>query len=173
MLRKALSLKRFPYKSGCACSEKWGRPSTFALLFTRLGGHAPKSWTAAGLARAFFIRFYRFLGGYTPKKHWIFSRETGWSCSEFCTRMDLRRREQRILDTEHLRQQIPTPQSDSSKPRTYPCIEIPLEGLWKHPVHINSGILKTGQSWHRCTLSSNILGSDSPNNQSVRNQSPL
>lgn len=84
MLRKALSLKRFPYKSGCACSEKWGRPSTFALLFTRLGGHAPKSWTAAGLARAFFIRFYRFLGGYTPKKHWIFSRETGWSCSEFC-----------------------------------------------------------------------------------------
>lgn len=85
MLRKALSLKRFPYKSGCACSEKWGRPSTFALLFTRLGGHAPKSWTAAGLARAFFIRFYRFLGGYTPKKHWIFSRETGWSCSEFCT----------------------------------------------------------------------------------------
>ena len=85
MLRKALSLKRFPYKSGCACSEKWGRPSTFALLFTRLGGHAPKSWTAAGLARAFFIRFYRFLGGYTPKKHWIFSRETGWSCSEFCS----------------------------------------------------------------------------------------
>ena len=84
MLRKALSLRRFPYKSGCACSEKWGRPSTFALLFTRLGGHAPKSWTAAGLARAFFIRFYRFLGGYTPKKHWIFSRETGWSCSEFC-----------------------------------------------------------------------------------------
>lgn len=84
MLRKALSLKRFPYKSRCACSEKWGRPSTFALLFTRLGGHAPKSWTAAGLARAFFIRFYRFLGGYTPKKHWIFSRETGWSCSEFC-----------------------------------------------------------------------------------------
>ena len=87
MLRKALSLKRFPYKSGCACSEKWGRPSTFALLFTRLGGHAPKSWTAAGLARAFFIRFYRFLGGYTPKKHWIFSRETGWSCSEFCSLM--------------------------------------------------------------------------------------
>lgn len=85
MLRKALSLKRFPYKSGCACSEKWGRPSTFALLFTRLGGHAPKSWTAAGLARAFFIRFYRFLGGYTPKKHWIFSCETGWSCSEFCS----------------------------------------------------------------------------------------
>lgn len=41
MLRKALSLKRFPYKSGCTCSEKWGRPSTFALLFTRLGGHAP------------------------------------------------------------------------------------------------------------------------------------
>ena len=89
------------------------------------------------------------------------------------SRLDLRRRKQRILDTEHLRQQIPTPQSDSSKPRTYPCIEIPLEGLWKHPVHINSGILKTGQSWHRCTLTSNILGSDSPNNQSVRNQSPL
>lgn len=35
----------------------------------------------------FFIRFYRFLGGYTPKKHWIFSRETGWSCSEFCSKM--------------------------------------------------------------------------------------
>ena len=31
------------------------------------------------------------------------------------SRLDLRRRKQRILDTEHLRQQIPTPQSDSSK----------------------------------------------------------
>ena len=48
------------------------------------GGYAPKSGAVAGLARAFFIRFYRFLGGYAPKKHWIFSRETGWSCSEFC-----------------------------------------------------------------------------------------
>lgn len=54
----------------------------------QVGGHAPKSGAAAGLARAIFIRFYRFLGGYTPKKHWIFSRETGWSCSEFCT-MDM------------------------------------------------------------------------------------
>ena len=29
-----------------------------------VGGHAPKSGAAAGLARAFLIRFYRFLGGY-------------------------------------------------------------------------------------------------------------
>lgn len=69
MLRKALSLKRFPYKSGCACSEKWGRPSTFALLFTRLGGHAPKSWTAAGLARAFFYKVLPLFG-------WLYSEKT-------------------------------------------------------------------------------------------------
>lgn len=41
MLRKALSLKRFPYKSGCTCSEKKGRLPTFALLCPRLGGNAP------------------------------------------------------------------------------------------------------------------------------------
>lgn len=56
MLRKALSLKRFPYKSGCTCSEKWGGrrllPS-FARAWVvmlrkntgfsavRPGGHAP------------------------------------------------------------------------------------------------------------------------------------
>lgn len=67
-----------------------------------MGGHAPKSIVPQAISlqkwvrmlrkvgrppalSAFFIRFYRFLGGYTPKKHWIFSRETGWSCSEFCT----------------------------------------------------------------------------------------
>lgn len=43
-----------------------------------------KEGAAVGLVRAFFIRFYRFFGGYAPKKHWIFSHETGWSCSEFC-----------------------------------------------------------------------------------------
>ena len=51
----------------------------------QVGSHAPKSGAAAGRARAFFYKVYRFLGGYTPKKHWILSRETGWSCSEFCT----------------------------------------------------------------------------------------
>ena len=30
----------------------------------QVGGHAPKSGAAASLARAFLIRFYRFLGGY-------------------------------------------------------------------------------------------------------------
>ena len=55
----------------------------------QVGGHAPKSGAAAGLARAFFYKVYRFLGGYTPKKHWILSRETGWSCSEFCSQKSM------------------------------------------------------------------------------------
>jgi len=68
MLRKALTLRRFPYKSGCKCSETEGRRAPFAPICTRLGGNAPKSGAAAGLACAIFIRFLPFLGGYTPKK---------------------------------------------------------------------------------------------------------
>jgi hypothetical protein len=67
MLRKALALRRFPYKSGCKCSETEGRRAPFDPFCTRLGGNAPKSEAAAGLARAIFIRFLPFLGGYTPK----------------------------------------------------------------------------------------------------------
>lgn len=68
MLRKALNLSAVPYKSGCTCSETEGRPAPFCPFRSRLGGNAPKSRAAAGLARAFFIRFLPFLGGYTPKK---------------------------------------------------------------------------------------------------------
>ena len=67
MLRKALTLSRFPYKSGCKCSETDGRRETFAPSCPRLGGDAPKRRAAGGLARALFIRFLPFLGGYTPK----------------------------------------------------------------------------------------------------------
>lgn len=68
MLRKALTLNRFPYKSGCKCSETEERRAPFATFCPRLGGNAPKSGAAAGLARAIFIRFLPFLGGYAPKK---------------------------------------------------------------------------------------------------------
>ena len=78
MLRKALNLNTIPYKSGCTCSETEGRRAPFAPFCPRLGGNAPKSEVAAGLARAIFIRFLPFLGGYAPKKHWILGRETGW-----------------------------------------------------------------------------------------------
>ena len=78
MLRKALALRRFPYKSGCKCSETEGRRAPFAPFCLRLGGHAPKSGAADGLARAIFIRFLPFLSGYAQKKHWILGRETGW-----------------------------------------------------------------------------------------------
>ena len=67
MLRKALALNRFPFKSGCKCSETEGRRAPFAPFCPRLGGNAPKSEAAASLARAIFIRFLPFLGGYTPK----------------------------------------------------------------------------------------------------------
>ena len=67
MLRKALSLSLFPYKSGCKCSETEERRAPFAPSCPRLGGNAPKSGAAAGLARAIFIRFLPFLGGYAPK----------------------------------------------------------------------------------------------------------
>ena len=43
-----------------------GRP--FCTFCTRLGGDAPKSEAADGLARAIFIRFLAFLGGDAPKK---------------------------------------------------------------------------------------------------------
>lgn len=68
MLRKALSLSGMPYKSGCTCSETEGRRAPFCPFRTRLGGNAPKSEAAAGLARAIFIRFLPFLGGHAPKK---------------------------------------------------------------------------------------------------------
>lgn len=67
MLRKALTLSSFPYKSGCVCSETEGRRAPFDQFFPRLGGNAPKSEAAAGLAHAIFIRFLQLLGGFTPK----------------------------------------------------------------------------------------------------------
>ena len=67
MLRKALSFSGFPCKSGCTCSEKWERRAASCPFCPRLGGDAPKSWTAAGLARAIFIRFLPLLGGHAPK----------------------------------------------------------------------------------------------------------
>ena len=68
MLRKALSLSDMPYKSGCICSETEGRWAPFCPFCPRLGGNAPKSEAADGLARAIFIRFLAFLGGDAPKK---------------------------------------------------------------------------------------------------------
>lgn len=68
MLRKALNLSGVPYKSGCTCSETEERRAPFCPFCSHLGGNAPKSGAAAGLTRAFFIRFLPFLGGYTPKK---------------------------------------------------------------------------------------------------------
>ena len=68
MLRKALILSGMPYKSGCTCSETEGRRALFYPFWPRLGGNAPKSEAAAGLARAIFIRFLPSLGGYAPKK---------------------------------------------------------------------------------------------------------
>ena len=68
MLRKALNLNSIPYKSGCKCSETEERRAPFDPFCTRLGGNAPKSRMAAGIARAIFIRFLPFLGGYAPKK---------------------------------------------------------------------------------------------------------
>ena len=68
MLQKALNLSGVPYKSGCTCSETEERRAPFCPICSHLGGNAPKSGAAAGLARAFFIRFLPFLGGYTPKK---------------------------------------------------------------------------------------------------------
>lgn len=68
MLRKALSLSGILRKSGCTCSEKEERRASFGPFCPRLGGNAPKSETAAGLARAFFIRFLPLLGGHAPKK---------------------------------------------------------------------------------------------------------
>lgn len=53
MLRKALNLSGVPYKSGCTCSETEGRPAPFCPFRSHLGGNAPKSGAAAGLARAF------------------------------------------------------------------------------------------------------------------------
>ena len=68
MLRKALNLSGVPYKSGCTCSETEERRAPFCPICSHLGGNAPKSEAAASLARAIFIRFLPFLGGYTPKK---------------------------------------------------------------------------------------------------------
>ena len=68
MLRKAFRLSGMPYKSGCTCSEKQRRRAPFCPFCPRLGGNAPKSEAAAGLAHAFFIRFLPFLGGHAPKK---------------------------------------------------------------------------------------------------------
>lgn len=68
MLRKALNLSEVPYKSGCTCSETEGRPAPFCLFRSRLGGNAPKSGAAAGLTRAFFIRFLPFFG-------WLYSEK--------------------------------------------------------------------------------------------------
>lgn len=81
MLRKALSLSGMPYKSGGICSETEGRMAPFCSFCSRLGGNAPKSEAATGLARAIFIRHLPILDGYAPKNHWILSRVTGWSCS--------------------------------------------------------------------------------------------
>lgn len=82
MLRKALSLSGMPYKSGGICSETEGRMAPFCSFCSRLGGNAPKSEAATGLARAIFIRHLPILDGYAPKNHWILGRVTGWSCSE-------------------------------------------------------------------------------------------
>ena len=60
MLRKALALRRFPYKSGCICSESEGRRAPFDPFCPRLGGDAPKREAAGRLARAIFIRFLAF-----------------------------------------------------------------------------------------------------------------
>lgn len=81
MLRKALSLSGMPYKSGGICSETEGRMAPFCSFCSRLGGNAPKSEAATGLARAIFIRHLPILDGYAPKNHWILGRVTGWSCS--------------------------------------------------------------------------------------------
>ena len=48
----------------------------------RLGGNAPKNMASGSLANAFFKVIAPFLGGHAPKKHWLFGRGTGWSCSE-------------------------------------------------------------------------------------------
>lgn len=53
----------------------------FCSFCSRLGGNAPKSEAATGLARAIFIRHLPILDGYAPKNHWILGRVTGWSCS--------------------------------------------------------------------------------------------
>ena len=68
MLRKALNLSGIPYKSGCTCSETEERRAPFCPICSHLGGNAPKSGAAAGLACAIFIRFLAFLGGDAPKK---------------------------------------------------------------------------------------------------------
>ena len=68
MLRKALSLSGMPYKSGCICSETEGRMAPFCSFCSRLGGNAPKSEAATGLARAIFKSYLPILDGYAPKQ---------------------------------------------------------------------------------------------------------
>lgn len=65
--------------------RKVGASVDFCPSFHALGWSCSEKLDGRRPRARIFIRFYRFLGGYTPKKHWIFSRETGWSCSEFCT----------------------------------------------------------------------------------------
>lgn len=49
----------------------------FCSFCSRLGGNAPKSEAATGLAHAIFIRFLPILGGYAPKKS-LDSRPCNW-----------------------------------------------------------------------------------------------
>ena len=72
MLRKALNLSDMPYKSGCICSETEGRRAPFCPSCPRLGGNAPKTEAADGLARAIFIRFLAFLGGDVIAAEWMY-----------------------------------------------------------------------------------------------------